>query len=301
MRNNNIKFKILVFIILLSTSYFLFSISVFAAELTFKKNSEDIGKEDVFDISLVINTEEEAINAIEANLKYSNNLKLENISDGNSVMNLWIRKPTIDNSKNGDIFLSGLIPGGLTIKEGTILTFTFRNLSEGKGYLSVRDAKILRNDTEASEAKIGFKNLEFNIGSEKTKTRTGEKLILDFLPPDEFKIYLSKDKNAFSNNWFISFNAQDKGSGINYHEIREKFLGFWGSWKIDESPYPLSDQLLLSIIEVRAVDNIGRERIATFVPIRLYVFYIILVGLVISILLFRIFKHLKNKHKKGGI
>jgi hypothetical protein len=284
-KNYNLKFKIL--IPLLSTFYFLVSGFANAAELNFKKTLDIINIGDVFDVSLVLNTEEEIINALEATLKYSNNLELENISDGNSIVNLWIRKPTVKNSKNDSIFLSGLIPGGLSIKEGEILTFTFRSLSEGEGYILVEDAKILHNNSEASEAKVSFKNLEFNIGSAKTKIQTGEKLILDFLPPDEFKIYLSKDKNVFDNAWFISFNAQDKGSGISHYEVRERFLGLFGDWEKVENPYQLSYQSLFDIIEVRAVDNVGREREALFVPFRLYLLY---GGAVVLLIMFLIIK-----------
>lgn len=284
--------RILIFSIL-SVFYFLDSNSVSAAELTLKNNFEVIGKDDTFEVYLVLNTENEAINALESTISYSANMKLESISDGNSVISLWIRKPTNENSKNGSVFLSGLIPGGLTIKDGTVLTFTFRNLSEGRGYILVKDAKVLRNDPEASEAKISFKNLEFNIGSAKTVAQAGEKLILDFLPPDEFKIYPARDKDTFDSSWFISFNAQDKGSGINHYEIKEVFLGIWGSWKEGDSPYILSDQLLLSIIKVKALDNVGWEREALFVPFRLYLLYVGLVILLV-VLLIRIKKLIKK-------
>lgn len=270
------------------------------AELRPKKVAELINKGDVFDVILVLNTEEEAINTIEASLKYSDNLDLENISDGNSIINLWISKPKLENSQNS-IFLSGLIPGGIRTSEGAVLNLTFKSLSDGRADVQISDAKVFLNDPDASEAKLKTVNLNFEIQNNPSIASQGQKLVLDFLPPDEFEIYLSKDKNILDNSWFISFNAQDKGSGINHYEIREKLLGLLGDWKIGESPYPLSDQLLLSIIEVRAVDNIGRERMETFVPIRLYAFYITLTGFVMLISLFRIFKHLKNKYKKGGI
>ncbi|OGN02316.1 MAG: hypothetical protein A2655_03860 [Candidatus Yanofskybacteria bacterium RIFCSPHIGHO2_01_FULL_43_42] len=287
MANKFSKNSIFYFSILLSTFYFLLSSSALGAELTLKKNLEVVGKGDVFDIVLVIDTEMEVVNAVEASLKYSDNLRIENISDGNSIINLWVSKPAVKNSKNNSIVLSGLIPGGLTIKEGMILTLTFRSLSEGEGYVLVKDAKILRNDSEASETEVVLRNLEFNIESARTQTSGGEKLILDFLPPDAFKIYLSKNKDIFGNAWFISFNAQDKGSGINHYEARERFLGLFGSWKEAESPYQLSHQSLFGIIEVRAVDNVGRERTVTFVPVRLYFLYGGLATLLIGLLIYK--------------
>lgn len=264
------------------------------AELRLKKAVETINTGDVFDVSLVLNTENESINAIEASLKYSDNLELQNISDGNSIINLWISKPKLENSQN-PIFLSGLIPGGIRTSEGVVLNLTLKSLYNGRGSIQIENAKIFLNDPDASEAKIKTANLNFEIQNNLSNISQGQKLILDFLPPDEFNIYLSKDRNIFNNSWFVSFNAQDKGSGVNRYEIREKFLGLWGSWRVSESPHPLSDQLLLSIIEMRAVDNVERERVAMFVPIRLYAFYIFLIGLILFILLFRIFKYFKKQ------
>ncbi len=300
MQNYNLKFKTLVSITLSAICYFLFSSSIFAAELKFKTMADPVKIGNVFDVILVLNTEGETINALETTLKYSDNLKLKNISDGNSIINLWISRPKIENNKNS-IFLSGLIPGGIKTEEGIVLNLTFETLYGNRGDVRIEDVKILLNDSDASEAKVTISNLNFEVQDNLNTAPQSQKLILDFLPPDEFKIYLSKDTNIFNNLLFISFNAQDKGSGINHYEIREKFFGISGNWGVDSSPHLLSDQFLLSIIEVRAVDNVGRERISIFVPIRLYVFYVALASFLTSIFLFKIFKHLKINYKKGGI
>lgn len=270
------------------------------AVLELTKSQEFINRGDVFNISLVLNTEEEIINALEVTLKYSDNLELENISDGNSIINLWISKPKLENNR-GSIFLSGLAPGGIRTSEGIVLNLTFKSLYSGRGDIQVENAEIFLNNPDVSETEVKISNLNFEIQNNPSITPQGQKLILDFLPPDKFQIYLSRDENIFDNSWFVSFTTQDKGSGINHYEIREKFLGIFGDWENGDSPYILSDQFLLSIIEVKALDDVGRERIATFVSIRLYGFYIILIGLITSIFLFRIFKHLKIKYKKRGI
>ena len=282
------------------------------AELRLKKAAEFINVGDTFDIILVIDTEGEAINAVEAVLRYSDNLKLENISDGNSIINLWISKPKpgsrnsesgfaakesrresefslpgkLEDGKNS-VFLAGLIPGGIKTAEGVVLNFTFKSMSGGRADIEIEDAKVFANDSEASEAKIKTANLNFEIKNNQTTALQGQKLILDFLPPDEFMIYFSRDKNVFNNSWFISFNAQDKGSGISHYEIRERFLGLFGSWKEGESPYQLSYQSLFDIIEVRAVDNVGRERTERLIPARLYTLWFVAAAVAI-LFLFRL-------------
>lgn len=293
MKNDNLKFKISIILLLFFGFYFLDSTLAFAAELKFKKTAETVNIGDTFDVSLVLNTEEEYINAVEISLKYSDNLELQNISDGNSIINLWLSKPKLENSQNF-IFLSGLIPGGIRTSDGVVLNLTLKSLSSGQGSVQIENAKIFLNDPDTSEAKIKTANLNFEIQNNPSNASQSQKLILDFLPPDEFKIYLSKDRNIFNNSWFISFNAQDKGSGINRYEIREKFLGFWGDWKIGESPYPLSDQLLLSIMEVRAVDNTDMKRTVVLIPNRLYVLAGITGILLLILILLGIRKYLRH-------
>lgn len=283
------KTKLLIFfsLVLLSSSV------AQGAELKLTKSAETIGIGDVFYASLILNTEEEVINALEASLNYSNNLKLENISDGNSIINLWISKPKSEDDR-GSMFLSGLIPGGIKTGEGMILNFTFKSLFSGRGDVQIKDAKVFINDQNASEAGVKTANLNFDIQNNPSVAPQSQKLILDFLPPDKFEVYLSKDKNVFDNAWFISFNAQDKGSGIDYYEVREAFFGVFGRWIKADSPYQLYYQSLFSIIRVRAVDSVGREREALFVPFRLY---LLGGGLIITLLIFLIIKIIKNIKK----
>ena len=178
--------------------------------------------------------------------------------------------------------------------DNLFLNLIFKSLNSGQGNIQIENAKVFLNDSEASDAKVKISNLNLEIQKNPSVASQGQKLVLDFLPPDEFKIYLSKDRNVFDNSLFLSFNAQDKGSGINRYEVREKFLGIWGDWKIGESPYPLSDKLSLSIIEVKAVDNVGRERETLFVPFRLYLLYGGLVILLIIFLIIKIIKRIKT-------
>ncbi len=292
MQNNNLKFKIFLILIL----GLLTANVTNGAELNFKKTLDVFSIGDVFDVALTLNTEEEVINTIEVFLKYSDNLELENISDGNSIINLWISKPKLEDSR-GSIFLSGLVPGGIKTGDGTVLSFTFKSLLSGRGDIQIKDAKIFINDPDASEAGVKTANLNFEIKNNPTTVPQGQKLILDFLPPDKFEIYLSKDKNILDNAWFISFNAQDKGSGIDYYEVKESLFGVFGGWIKADSPYQLYYQSLFSIIKVRAVDNVGREREALFVPFRLYLLCGGLIILLVTFLIIKIIKNIKNKEK----
>ena len=67
---------------------------------------------------------------------------------------------------------------------------------------------------------------------------------------------------AILRNYFLVFSGIDKQTGIDYYEVKEG----QGNWKRAEFPYVLEDQTLQGIIEVRAVDKAGNERIAEYTP-----------------------------------
>jgi hypothetical protein len=76
----------------------------------------------------------------------------------------------------------------------------------------------------------------------------------------------------------LVFSTQDKGSGIDYYEVKEEsqFLLFRllpSKWHRAESPYLLRDQSLSSRIYVKAVDRAGNKQFAELLPKRLIHWY----------------------------
>ena len=113
-----------------------------------------------------------------------------------------------------------------------------------------------------------------NAGNTPSDTWRDEVSYDDELPSD-FTITLTKDEAAFSGQYFIVFNSNDKQSGIDHYEVMEEpfreFNAFkWGRadapWITTESPYVLLDQTLNSTIRVKSIDKAGNERIAVLVP-----------------------------------
>src|SRR5207247_2300689 len=102
----------------------------------------------------------------------------------------------------------------------------------------------------------------------------------DTVPPEPFEPQISRNPNIFNGKYFLSFAAQDKGSGIDHYEVCEdigyriqdlgkiiaRFLNI-KSYSLNscfvtaESPYQLQDQTLKSVIFVKAIDKAGNERI----------------------------------------
>ena len=93
--------------------------------------------------------------------------------------------------------------------------------------------------------------------------------MIDTTPPEEFEPQIGQDPTMYNGKYFLSFVAQDKTSGVDHYEITEvPWLSFKKTkeWKVVQSPYLLGDQRLRSVIEVKAVDKAGNERIAEIKP-----------------------------------
>ena len=261
---------------------------------------ESVAEGETVKIQLRSDNKAKDINAVEIFLIYSRNfLNFSGASDGNSIISMWVERPhNIENPKCpveiptcGMIGLSGLIPGGFS-GNGLITELTFKANKEGTTALTFDFgmSRVFLNSPTPERAGVIFEPVDIVIFG---KGSDGEVLILDYFPPESFSILLSKTETAFNNKRFISFIAQDKGSGIDHYEVREKFLGLFGDWKIGESPYTLVHQSLFSIVEVKAVDKVGLERIEKIIPARIvYLILGVILGalfLAVALILKRVF------------
>lgn len=265
---------------------------------------ESITKNESFNVQLRLENSGESINAAEISLEFSSDLlTLQGINDGGSIINFWIEKPQEVTAEKcltgitncGIIKMSGLIPGGF-VGDGLLATLTFKAQKEGIANLFFNryTSKVFLDRPDAKPAEVIYQPLEIKAEGEGAEEN---KLILDYFPPESFDIILSKTKLALGNKWFISFSTQDKGSGISRYEIKEKFLGlFNGRWKRGESPYVLEDQWLLSVIKVKAVDNVGLEMEETLIPKRLIRFYIASALALLALLVFLLVRKIKKRN-----
>jgi len=262
------------FLFLFSIFYFLDSSIAKAAELRFVTQTQEINIGQQFQVDLVIDTEQKSINAFEGKIVFPSNLiEIKEVRDGNSIVNFWIERPSI-NSKSY-ILYSGITPGGFSGQNGLIFSLVFESLKEGQGAIEIQNTKLLLNDGLGTESSLTVKNLEFRIQDlETTEPLYPKSYILyppkDTDPPDSFTPKIANDPTLFDGKHFLVFATQDKISGIDRYEIKEtrnKKIGAWITrWRVAESPYILQDQDLRSYIFVKAVDNAGNERIEIIVP-----------------------------------
>lgn len=222
----------------------------------------NIGISGEVEISLFIDTEGEKINAMEGIISFPyDSVNIIDINEANSVIDIWLEKPKI--TQEGIIF-SGIVPGGFDVvhdpieskeKPGKVLTFILQSKVEGRIPIILKDAVALRNDGSGSQANISLAPFSLEVsGFQGTKL---EGIVRDTELPEQFFPEIVQDKDIFNGKYFLIFQTQDKSSGIDHYEISENEE----EWVVASSPYILKDQLLQSVIKVKALDKLGNERV----------------------------------------
>lgn len=261
-----------VIFLLFSIFYFLFSLPSFAAEINVIPLNWEVSVGHPLQINVSLSTGGESINAISGEVWFPQDmLELEEIKDGNSIINLWVEKPRKEENK---IVFAGIIPGGFGGENGLLFSLVFKTKGEGNGVIELRHMESFLNDGKGTPAPLKLFQLAFAVRKEGIITQLPPPG--DSQPPESFLPEIARDTSLFDDKWFLVFATQDKGAGIDHYEVREaryKFLAPFYRWRVAESPYVLQDQALRSYIYVKAVDKAGNTRLAQVPPRHPLVWY----------------------------
>ena len=211
-----------------------------------------------------VDTGTETINALEGKLVLPEGVSVEEIYTGNSAILIWIARPTF-NDEDNSIFFSGFSPGGFRGKY-PVFSLGTNNLSGA----TFKDIVAFRNDGEGTEVTV---KLSLVLGE----------LAEDTTPPEPFTAVISKSDDIFEGKYFVSFVAQDKGTGVAKYEYQTRWLFSPGEkgWTTAESPKVLSRSELFKRIYIRATDQKGNYReVSTPGPYR---FITLLIGVIIIV------------------
>jgi len=239
---------------------------------------------DTFMVEIRLDTQGEYINAVEANLSFSSDiLEVKDLSQGNSVLTLWVKEPTVS---QGVISLAGGTPGGYQGANGILTKIAFKARVQGVGQVNfLNNSKALLNDGKGTEAKLSTKNGSFSVLAKKLEAPEDQwqkELGEDKTAPLPFKIEISRNPAIFEGKYFIIFSTTDKETGVDYYEVKEGK----GNWEKAISPYVLKNQNLTSDIWVKAVDKAGNEWVeivkAAHKPIWEYILYGVLFLILLS-------------------
>lgn len=240
----------------------LFPVSTFASRIYLETPTKSVNVGDTIVVNVKIDTEKATINVIEGSINFAGNeniLEVKDISTAGSASSVWPVLPTLSSDSKSIPFNAGIAQGLnssdatlfkiilLAVKTGS-LNLTTSNLSS---YLS--DGKGTMVSTSGTPLEIIVNDLNKNI-----PTNEWDKIKrTDTTPPDPFTVSFGKDDSVFDGKKFISFNAMDNESGIDYYEVIEGDLEPVRS----TNTYILKNQENPSKIIVTAYDKAGNSRV----------------------------------------
>jgi len=156
----------------------------------------------------------------------------------------------------------------------------FRDLSDGLYYFSIKES----NERGGWSEVVRYRFLQ------------------DKTSPEPFEVLIGEKEDNGNIEYFAAFRTTDKTSGVDHYEIRKPgFLSSFfktGKWEIAQSPYPLTEKKLKDIIEVKAVDKAGNERIESFVPKGVLITGILLKLFVAALLFLAVYSIKKRRRKR---
>ena len=283
--NKNLKNRIVVITLAIVFLFLISSGWASAAKLSLDTNSKNLEIGQKFDVVVQLDAQGQSINAVEGKLTFPENLEVALINDGGSIINYWIQKPSVSGNS---ITFSGITPGGFNgslssdlkeTKAGELFSVQFITVSQGAVQIGFSDVKILLNDGKGTEATTSSALLQLAISQNAVvSTTTPESQNVSYPEFSAFQIY--SDSQMTDGKNILIFNAQDKTSGINHYEVRErKTLGFLSldfsksDWIVAQSPYILRNQTLKSSVYIKAVNNSGQETIVVIKSKKVFDWY----------------------------
>ncbi len=164
-----IKIKLAIFVASVFASFAFVSISE-AASLYFSPSSATYRLGETFQISLYVNSADQAMNAAQASLYFpTDKLSVISVSTKYSIFSLMVENPTFSNTGGSAGFSGIVLNPGYTGKNGRLVTVNFAAKALGKATVGIGAAQVLANDGVGTNILTGKGNATINI-IEKAKT-----------------------------------------------------------------------------------------------------------------------------------
>lgn len=235
--------------------------------------------------------EQECVNAVDAVIRYTDNLTPVDVTMADSIFSMWVEPPKID-KENKLITFAGGIPNGYCGRiEGdprltnTLAKIIFRlpGFSVGSGGITAsstgsvefsQETTAYLNDGLGTKADLSTYGATIALSDKpgaELKDDWQREIEADNIPPEQFSLELT----LIDGKHAVVFNTTDKQTGIDEYQVMEEpvsrlFDFAWGRadapWVVARSPYTLKDQSLNSTIRVKAIDKAGNEYTATLIP-----------------------------------
>src|SRR3990167_8090607 len=217
-----------------------------AATISVHATPANIGVGDLVRVDVLLDSAI-STNAFSGSLRYSSaTLEPVAISDGNSIVGMWITRPSVT-SADAPITFAGITPGGFSGDNGILFSILFKAKGAGTATISFQDIEVLRNDGVGGNEPTTIQPLALGIWPE---SFGGYAEPADQTPPEYFIALLDTDPPLFLFSLFpLSWNEAAM------------------------SPYAIAYQNLTSAVYIKAVDRAGNGRLSVFPPQHLFTGY----------------------------
>ena len=285
--------KIRHFILLFSVIFLPYS--VFASNVYIDTSHPDFFVGDTILLNVRVDSENKKINVVEGGVLLDYGAELASLIDINtsgSKFYLWPSKP-LPSEANTSISFAGGAPGGFNSKDAIIFNIVLKLQKVGQITMTPNNFSIYLHDGKGTKDEVSVKNLVIDVLPKKFDSRSRDDWNTitsnDKTPPEFVEAIISRDSYVFNNQYFVSFFAVDKNSGIAYYEIKEGDRDFIRA----ESPYLLRDQSFKSTVQIKAVDKAGNENIVTpelvsvpipGIPYKTYLIWIFVTLMILAII-----------------
>jgi hypothetical protein len=245
-------------------------------------------------VDVRLDNQNQCVNAAEVDLAYpANLLQAVGVNDGNSILTLWVKPPTIYSDYGLVSFIGGL-PGGYCGRvsgdpslSNKLATIYFRfptstapivssTIIQSANLSFLSSTRAVLNDGLGTFAVLKTGGATYTPHSPKGQyvsvDAMKDAITNDTTPPEPFTIGVYNDPSLFSGQWFAAFSTVDKQTGIDHYEVAEVPTSDsnlpqdrW-DWIRAVSPYLIKSQDLNKLIAVRAIDMAGNMRVEQYSP-----------------------------------
>jgi len=247
-----------------------------------------------FGVDVRLDNQNQCINAAEVDLSYPPALlQAVGASDGDSILTLWVKEPTIY-ANYGLISFVGGLPGGYCGRvagdpslSNKLATIYFRFPTSSTPIASstflqnvtisfVSSTQAVVNDGLGTLASLKTSGATYTPQSLKGQYVSvdafANAIANDTTPPEPFTIGVYQNSSLFNGQWFAVFSTVDKQTGVDHYEVAEVPVpdlslpqSQW-NWIRAVSPYLISNQNLNEVIAVRAIDMAGNTQVEEYTP-----------------------------------
>lgn len=204
-----------------------------------------------FEVSILVNTGGQSINAVEALLSFpADKLQVVNPAVSKSFIEIWTGGPSFSNTSGRLTFQGGIPSPGVTTSSGVISTIQFRAKSAGRATIKFLDgSKILANDGQGTNILTSKSQATFDIKlappsgpivtspthDDQNKWYRNKSVTFQWEAPEGATDYSyvldtspSTIPNAVSNTTATELSTEVDGDGIWYFHLRAKNAASWG-------------------------------------------------------------------------